>query len=210
MPKLLLPRALAPLLTVLLMLAACAVRAQAPSPALQRVQGTQWVSVERSAGGLGLSYTFLDGGRVIEDFGALIDFSFRTQGDQLVMTIDGTDLRSRYAIDDGKLTLRGDDGTQRVYLRAGPRSSPPVLHGLWHFRHESGAPAEMFFDRADRGLMRVLMKQREGRYRAADDGTLVMQMNSGSDAALTVSVDGTAMEIRGGGKTMRLRAVIAR
>ena len=163
-----------------------------------------------SAGGLGLIYTFIDGDRVIEDVGALIDFSFRTQGDQLVMTIDGTDLRSRYAIDDGKLTLRGDDGTERIYLRAGPRSSPPVLHGLWHFRHESGAPAEMFFDRADRGLMRVLMKQREGRYRAADDGSLVMQMNSGSDAALTVSVDGNAMEIRSGGKTRRRRAVIAR
>jgi hypothetical protein len=68
----------------------------------------------------------------------------------------------------------------------------------------------MFFDRADRGTMRVLLKQREGRCRAADDGTLVMQMNSGSDAALTVSVDGNAMEIRSGGKTMRLRAVIVR
>ena len=85
-----------------------------------------------------------------------------------------------------------------------------MLRGLWQFRRETGAPADLFFDRADRGLMRVLMKQREGCYRAADDGTLVMQMNDGSGAALTVSVQGNAMEIRGGAKTVRLRAVVAR
>lgn len=85
-----------------------------------------------------------------------------------------------------------------------------MLRGLWQFRRETGAPADLFFDRADRGLMRVLMKQREGRYRVADDGALVMQMNDGSDAALTVSVQGNAMEIRSGGKTARLRAVVAR
>ena len=49
-----------------------------------------------------------------------------------------------------------------------------------------------------------------GRYRVADDGALVMQMNDGSDGALTVSVQGNAMEIRGGAKTVRLRAVVAR
>lgn len=210
MPQHLLTRALAPLLTMLLALAACAAQAQAPSPALQRVEGTQWVSVERSAGSLGVSYTFLNGGRVIENFGAMIDFSYRTQGDQLVMTIDGTDLRARYAIGDGKLTLRGEDGAERVHVRAGPRSSPPTLHGLWWFKHETGAEADIFFDGVGHGLMRVLMLQRDGTYRATDDGALVMQMNGGNDRALTVSVQGNAMEIRGGGKTVRLRAVVAR
>lgn len=84
----------------------------------------------------------------------------------------------------------------------------PALHAV--ARHEAGAAAEVFFDRIDHGLMRVPMMPREGRCRAADDGTLVMQMISGSGAALTVSVEGNTMEIRGGAKTMRLSAVIAR
>ncbi|MCA3222349.1 MAG: hypothetical protein ING40_04815 [Burkholderiales bacterium] len=94
-------------------------------------------------------------------------------------------------------------GRQRIVCRQGP-----ALHAV--ALHEAGAAAEVFFERTHCGLMRVPMMPREGRCRAADDGTLVMQMISGSDAARTVSVEGNTMEIRGGAKTMRLSAVIAR
>lgn len=210
MPHPLLARAFAPLLGLLLALAALTAQAQPPSPALQRVEGTTWFSVQRSAGGLGVSHTFLQGGRVVEHYGAMLDFTYRDNNDELVMTLGGKDIRFRFTIDDNKLTLRGEDGSERVHVRAGPRSSPPELHGLWWFKHENGAEADLFFDGVGRGLMRVLMLQRDGTYRATDDGALVMQMNGGNDTALTVSVEGNAMEIRGGGKTVRLRAVVAR
>ena len=59
-------RALAPVLVVIVALAGCAAPPPAPPPALKRIEGTQWVSTERSAGGLGVIYTFLSGGRVVE------------------------------------------------------------------------------------------------------------------------------------------------
>jgi hypothetical protein len=66
-----------------------------------------------SAGGLGLIYTFIDGDRVIEDVGALIDFSFRTQGDQLVMTIDGSDAALTVSVDGNAMEIRSGGKTRR-------------------------------------------------------------------------------------------------
>lgn len=207
MPKTLPARALAPVLVVIVALAGCAAPPPAPPPALKRIEGTQWVSTERSAGGLGVSYTFLSGGRVVENQGAIIDFDYRVEGEQLVLSVNGSERRSRYAVDGARLTLRGDDGIERVHQRAGPRSSPPLLQGLWTFRHDSGAPADIFFGTRGRGLMRVLTRQREGSYRLADDGTFQVQFDGGSARALAVSIEGGAMEVRGGQKALRLRRV---
>lgn len=209
MPKTPPARALAPVFLVVVALAGCAAPPPEPPSALKRIEGTQWVSTERSAGGLGISYTFLSGGRVVEDQGAIIDFDYRVEGDQLVLTVNGSERRSRYTVDGGRLTLRGDDGIERVHQRAGPRSSLPLLQGLWTFRHDSGAPADIFFGARGRGLMRVPMRQREGSYRLAADGTFQMQFDGGTARVLAVSIEGGAMEVRGGQKALRLRPVAA-
>lgn len=217
MPKTL----LAPAFFVIVALAGCAAPPSAPpsapqtappaapQAALKRIEGTRWISAERSAGGLGVSYTFLHGGRVVEVLGAITEFSYSVEGDQLVMAVGGSELRARYTLDGSRLTLRGQDGIERVHQRAGPSDTPPVLHGLWAFRHDSGAPADLFFGARSRGVMRVLMRQRDGRYRLADEGTFQMQFEDGSARALTMSVEGEAMEIRGGPKVLHLRPALA-
>jgi hypothetical protein len=214
MPKTLTVLSLTLLFIVINSLAGCAAPQAAPQaapPAAQkRIEGTQWVSTERTAGGMGVSYTFLGGGRVLEDLGAIIDFDYRVEGNQLVLTLNGSEQRSRFTVDGGQLTLRSDDGNDRIHQRAGPRADPPILQGLWTFRHESGAPADLFFGKQGRGLMRVLMKQRVGGYRLADQGTFQVQFDSGSDRALAASIEGGTMEIRGGQKVLRLRPVAAR
>ena len=214
MPKTLTVFSLTLLFVVINSLAGCAApqaASQAAPPAAQkRIEGTQWVSTERTTGGMGVSYTFLVGGRVVEDQGAIIDFDYRVEGNQLVLTINGSEQRSRFTVDGGQLTLRSNDGNDRIHQRAGPRTDPPHLQGLWTFRHESGAPADLFFGNQGRGLMRVLMRQRAGSYRFADEGTFQVQFDSGSDRALAASIEGGIMEIRGGQKLLRLRPVVAR
>jgi hypothetical protein len=50
---------------------------------------------------------------VIEDVGALIDFSLRTQGDQLVMTIDGSDAALTVSVDGNAMETRSGGKTRR-------------------------------------------------------------------------------------------------
>jgi hypothetical protein len=210
MPKTLTALLLPVVFVVINLLAGCAAPQTAPPAPLKRVEGTQWISTERSAGGMGVSCTFLAGGRVVENLGAIIDFEYRIEGDQLVLAMNGSERRSRFTVDGGRFTLQGDDGNERIHQRAGPRVEPPRLQGLWAFRHESGAPADLFFGSQGRGLMRVLMRQREGSYRLADEGTFQLQFDGGSDRALTASIDGGTMQIRGGQKVLRLRPVTGR
>ncbi len=186
-------------MTVCLALAVPTVEAQGRAG----IEGTRWISIERSAGGLGLSYTFLQGGDVVENSGAMIDFSYRVSGDVVALNVAGQERQYAFAIQDQSMTLRDQDGREQRYRRAGPRASKPELHGLWTFTHETGAPADIFFDGAGHGLMRVLMQARRGTFSSRPDGRLLIDMGGGE--ARSATLDGDVMEMRWAHKVLRLK-----
>jgi len=197
-------RTLASLSTAFIALSAALISAR---PALAQgntqIEGTRWVSVDRTKGGVGVSYVFLQGGVVVESVGAMLGFTYRQSGNTLTMNVDGQDISYKVMIGEQNMTMLSEEGNVRGYVRSGPRTSKPELQGLWAFRHETGAPADILFGDSGQGLMRVLMKERRGTFSSRPDGGLVIEL-PGTESR-SARLDGDVLELRGEQRTMRLK-----
>ena len=166
-----------------------------------------WVSEERSAAGLGISYIFLPDGSVVESFGAIVDFAYSLQGAVGTIAADGEDIRVELAADGRALTLHRTNMPVQTVFRAGPVDDPGSLIGLWRFRGAAGVWTELVFGAHGRGLMRTLLKQRQGTVKSAADGTFAMTLSSGQDRDLLVRLRDQEMDLQSAHRTSRLKRV---
>jgi hypothetical protein len=173
------------------------------------VQG-MWVSTERSRGGLGMVYTVLADGTVVEDFGAVVDFAWSEQDSHWSIKTDGSEMQVNLAADGKTISLRQAQAPDQTAFRAGPVSTDRSLIGLWRFQHQSGAPATMVFAQRGQGVLLVQMKQRRGTLQRTDDGALTITMESGQDRTLTGRVQDDILTLSWGAKTMRFKRIVMR
>lgn len=182
----------------------------APSFAQTRGDPAQgmWVSTERTRGGLGMVYTVLADGTVVEDFGAVVDFAWSEQDSHWTIKTDGPEMQIILAADGKTITMRQAQAPDQTAFRAGPVSAERSLIGLWRFQHGSGAPATMVFAQRGQGVLLVQMKQRRGTMQRADDGVLTITLDSGQDRTLTGRLQGEILELSWGSKTMRFKQLV--
>lgn len=166
-----------------------------------------WVSEERTAAGLGMSYVFLPDGSVVENFGAIVNFAYSLQGAVGTIAADGEDIRVELAADGRALTLHRSDMPAQTVFRAGPVDDPGSLIGLWRFRGAAGVWTELVFGAQGRGLMRTLLKQRQGTVTSAADGKFAMTLSSGQDRELLGRLKDQEMELQSGHRSSRVKRV---
>lgn len=142
--------------------------AQAPSAGLDG----RWRSLETSTGGIGAMFEFRKDGTVAFSPGAVVEMSYRIEGDELVTppaTKSGPEQRQRIEwMGEDKLRLKSGDGPPIELARAGvrPDARRPILGEWVGAREMSGRKLEtrLFLYPADKGLFLLPFSTQQGKY----------------------------------------------
>jgi hypothetical protein len=143
-----------------------------------------WSSAARTKGGLGPQLVLAQDGNAIHTFGALVDFRYEIQGNQITMTLLGSDRSltkevsvDEFAIDGDMLTLNPQSPERKQVMKRAGRPYPgahPIV-GDWTYTHYTGGPALMRYSRTGIVQLSVPFQTSTGTYQV-----------SGSTLALTL------------------------
>lgn len=138
----------------------------------------RWRSVETSKGGLGAIYQFNADGTLELSPGAIVDMSYRVEGDQLILppaTTAGPEMKSTLAWPTNDVLRMSTQGQSEEYQRQGAADPHDRLLGEWlTWREMDGhrMPTEMFFYPAGKSLLVIRFTTEKGRY-SVTSGRLV-------------------------------------
>jgi hypothetical protein len=133
-----------------------------------------WSSASRTKSGLGPQWVFTKDGNVTYSFGALVDFKYEIEGNQIEMTLLGPDRSAtneisleEFSIDGDTLTLNPNTPDRKqVMKRAGKsyKGAHPIV-GDWTYAHYTGGPALMRYSREGIVQLSVPFEVITGTYR---------------------------------------------
>lgn len=159
------------LLTFLVFLGACPVFAD------DGVVGI-WSSATRTKGGLGPQWIFEKDGKVIHMFGALVDFKYEVNSNQIKMTLLAPDRSEtkevstqEFSIDGDTLTVNPQTPEKKQVMR---RATEPVkgahsIVGDWTYTHYTGGQALMRYSRSGIVQLSVPFQTHTGTYRLREN-----------------------------------------
>ena len=162
----------------------------------------KWESVARNQGGLGLTFEFHPDGSIGITPGAMVDFTYRLDGDRLVMSFiePGTGEVSEHAV---AVRFKGDSMTQADpesgekvrYSRLGEAEAdaPPIV-GAWSFKHYTGGKALQVYTADGHGHLRVPLRTDRGTYTLAGDTLRIVTRKR--TVEMHCVIDGTTLTLR--------------
>jgi hypothetical protein len=105
----------------------------------------EWISVNRTKGGLGATKTYKQNNQMISTFGALVDFEFKLDKNQLILSIPNTpDITQNVIFSDTKLILTDKSGNKQELTRLDKKGSANIA-GRWIGNHYTGAKQILHF-----------------------------------------------------------------
>ena len=134
----------------------------------------RWSSLARTKGGLGSQWKFTEDGETTYSFGALVDFKYEVDGNQIKMIALNPDLKpkgemqiSKFLIDDKTLTLEPNSSVGRqVMTRSGaPHTGADQVMGDWTYTHYTGGTAVMRYFQDGICQLSVPFQELKGTYR---------------------------------------------
>ncbi len=138
----------------------------------------RWRSVETSKGGLGAIYQFNADGTFESSPGAIVDMTYRVEGDQLILppaTTTGPETKSTLAFPANNVLRMSTQGQSEEYQRQGAADPRDRLLGEWLTSREMDGhrmPTEMFFYPGGKSLLVIRFTVEKGRY-SVTNGRLV-------------------------------------
>jgi hypothetical protein len=132
----------------------------------------EWISVERSKGGLGAAKNYTQDGNVRATFGALVDFKYKIVGKKLTLSLPqvpkATDIVQTFQINGDKLTLTDDTGNKQELTRM-PGAGNSGIIGKWTGDHYTGAKQILHFTKEQNCYLAVPMISADGTYTIMGD-----------------------------------------
>ena len=163
----------------------------------------KWTADVRSKGGLGATLIFTDKGGVTSTFGALVDFSYKVEGQMIKMSFPDNPQQAAepYAFEGDKLVIYPADSQKRqVRTRVGAaQDGAPRIVGVWAFKHQTGPMAQIRYTQAGAGFLSIPMKTIKGRYRLKAD-TLTMEFKGQAPLSGKIRLDDDHLTLLGGGE----------
>jgi hypothetical protein len=130
----------------------------------------EWVSVERSRGGLGSAKTYTADNIVQATFGALVDFKYQLDGNKVVLSFPGADdIVQKVEIKDTKMILTSEPtGSKQELTRVGGDQKSGII-GKWTGDHYTGGKQILHFTAAKNCYLSVPMISGNGTYQSIGD-----------------------------------------
>jgi len=158
-----------------------------------------WSSSVRTKGGLGSQWKFTEEGEATCSFGALVDFRYEIDGNQIKMILLDPDLTptvkeeiQEFLIDDKTLILEPNSSTCRqVMTRVGATSAGthPIV-GAWTYSHITGPTAVMRYFQNGICQLSVPFQELKGTYGVdGNDVSIVLSGKNPIKAAFLPSED---------------------
>ena len=138
----------------------------------------RWRSVETSKGGLGVVYQFNANGSLDYSPGAIVDMTYRVEGDQLILppaTTTGPEMKSTLTWPTNDVLRMSMQGQSEEYQRRSAADPHDRLLGEWFtWREMDGQrmPTEMIFYPNGNSLLVIRFTTQKGRY-SVTNGRLV-------------------------------------
>jgi hypothetical protein len=130
----------------------------------------EWISVERTKGGLGSTKTYTADGAVHATFGALVDFKYKLTGNKLTFSFPGADdIVQKIEIKGTKMILTFEttgDKQELTRIAGNPKAG---IIGKWTGDHYTGQKQIMHFTTAKNCYLSVPMLSANGRYNVTGD-----------------------------------------
>jgi hypothetical protein len=127
----------------------------------------EWISVERTKGGLGAAKNYSKDGSVQATFGALVDFKYKLNGKKLTLSLpqvpEATDIVQNFEIKGSKLILTDETGNKQELTRISGDAKTGLL-GKWTGDHYTGAKQILHFTAAQNCYLAVPMISADGTY----------------------------------------------
>ena len=155
----------------------------------------EWLSKGRSKGGLGTTIIFTNDGKVTTTMGALVDFTYKIEGDKLFLSgTNGEKLSYQFKQEKNTLELKDLSCGEIQKMTKVESCSPSSIIGKWAYKHYSGAPAEMEFTKNGNCYLSVPMDKVDGKY-TISDGILVIKLAGKPESKWTYSIDKDTLTI---------------
>lgn len=132
----------------------------------------EWISVERTKGGLGSARNFAADGVVQATFGAFVDFQYKLDGNKLTLTLvmpgGAPDIVQQVEIKDATMTIAmGTQEKQELTRIAGTPQSGII--GKWTGNHYAGGKQILQFTPSNNCYFSLPMKSTKGTYQINGD-----------------------------------------
>jgi len=129
----------------------------------------EWISVQRTKGGLGSAKTYNREGIVNGTFGALVDFTYKITGNKLTLSFpDAADIVQNFQIHDSKLTLTDGSGNKQELTRISDDAKAGII-GKWIGDHYTGQKQILHFTASENCYLAVPMVSAKGSYQIKGD-----------------------------------------
>lgn len=130
----------------------------------------EWISVERSKGGLGSAKTYIADNTVQATFGALVDFKYKLDGNKITLSFPGADdIVQKIEIKDTKMILTFETtGGKQELTRIGGDPKSGII-GKWTGDHYTGGKQILHFTTSNNCYLSVPMISAKGSYQIKDD-----------------------------------------
>lgn len=127
----------------------------------------EWVSAERTKGALGAARTYSTDGKVQFVFGAIIDFKYEVDGNQLTLSLpqvpEEKGIVHTFTIENDTLILTDGTGNKQVLTRIAGTGNSGLI-GKWTGDHYTGAKQLYHFTEAKNCYFSVPMISADGTY----------------------------------------------
>ncbi len=161
----------------------------------------EWISVERSKGGLGAAKNYNKDGTVQATFGALVDFKYKVTGKKITLSFpEADDIVQKFEIKDSKLVLTDATGNKQELTRISDDAITGLL-GKWTGVHYTGAKQILHFTAAHNCYLAVPMISADGTYIIMGDILTESYKDKGSQNYKWTIRDNVLILTDGQGKT---------
>jgi hypothetical protein len=141
-------------------------------PAISRAENPilgEWISVQRTKGGLGSAKVYTREGIVTGTFGALVDFTYKATGNQVTLSLPGADdIVQTFQIDGTKLILTDVSGNKQELIRMSGDAKSGII-GKWIGDHYTGKKQILHFTELNNCYLAVPMVSAKGSYQIKGD-----------------------------------------
>jgi hypothetical protein len=129
----------------------------------------EWISVERTKGGLGEAKTYEKDGTVHATFGALVDFKYKRTGDKLRLSFPGADdIVQKMEIRGSKMILTDKAGNKQELTHIDGHAKAGII-GKWTGDHYTGQKQILHFTASKNCYLAVPMLSAKGTYQIKGD-----------------------------------------
>ena len=128
----------------------------------------EWISINKSIGGLGITREYRGDGVTRIAFGAMLNLKYTTKGKSLIISdAEGNVIQKhKFTISDNTLTLKGK--LKQVLSRIDGEANTGII-GKWIGKHDTGDKQIMHFTKNMNYYYSVPMATRDGKYSIKGD-----------------------------------------